>query len=583
MNSEKILHRRIFLLLVAVLVSGFLMPGCGDSPAPKPAAAEMQYVLAGNPEGGAALDITLTTAGKSDGKTAFAIDDAWGGAGDIADQIRGLRVRDSSGRRLAVERPEPHRWVVTHAPGERLILSYSLQGASEDDRGRHRYLPVVQKDLILLIGHSAFVRPEDFPDDGEVDLTIRWEGFSNQGWNLVSSFGPCDGVLRVKRPLVDVVHAFFAAGKIRLHERRIAGAPLHLALAGIDWRFGGEPFCDMVARIMEFERVFFEDSQHPPYTVFLVPYPGKKPDSSSKGGTNLTDSFVLYLTPQGYPGEDTTGLEPLETLITHEYFHNWNKPGPDDDAMHWFSEGFTVFYERRILFRLGMITAEEYVDHLNRKIRDYATSPHKQTPNDVYVQSRMLDQELQELPYVRGAVIAVMVDHEIRRLSGGGRNLDDFMRDKFEKERARSGELRNEEVFGMLAAETSQEFADAIRAIAIEGEPATIALDTYNECLAIETKHLAPFELGFDFEASLRDKVVEGVREDTNAYAAGLRDGQRLTSWSVTHGSADRQVRLGVVENNIKVTITYLPQATPVAVQQFRLFPDSVERCSGVF
>jgi predicted metalloprotease with PDZ domain len=566
-----------------LLVIAGLTAGCGEETERKMTVHSLEYEIAMKSEEGSELTVSLKTKGMNEGKTGFAIDETWGGAGSVADQVRDFRARGSSGQFRTVDQPEPHRWVVTHAPDEQIEISYVLSGASSDERSRHRYLPVVSDELILLIGHTALVRPEALRPESEVDLTIRWRGFSEPDWQSVSSFGPSNGVQQERRLLEDVIHSFYSVGKLRSYQRRIAGTVLHIGIAGTDWRFDDQAFCEMVAAVMEFEREFFGDPEHPPYTVFLVPYPGLSPDSSSKGGTNLTDSYVLYLTSEGYAGENTTGLEPLETLITHEYFHNWNSPGPDYEAMHWFSEGFTVLYERRVLCRLGMFTIEECVDHLNRTIRDYATNPNKETPNNVYVRSKMLDRGLQSLPYERGHFIAVMVDDEIRRLSGGARSLDDFMREKRAAELIQGEGLRNDEVFEMLATQTSPEFSTSIRAIAIDGASAVLASHTYAGCLAMETVHLSPFELGFDFEASHRDRTVTGVRENSNAAGAGLRDGQTLTGWSVYYGNPDKQVKLDVIDGGKKKTVTYLPRGTPVAVQQFRLKRGLAEDCAEVF
>jgi len=566
-----------------LLVIAGLTVGCGEEAEWHPAVPKLEYEIVRESDAGSGLAISLKTQGATEGKTIFMIDETWGGAGDVGDQVLAFRALGSSGQSLSVDRPDPHRWVVTHDPSEEIAISYVLSGASSGGDRRHRYLPVVGEELILLVGHTALIRPEALLQAGEVDLTIRWQGFSDPDWRFVSSFGRCDGILRERRPLEDLIHAFYSAGKLRSYERKIADADLRIAIAGTDWRFDDQAFCDMVTTIMEYEREFFSDSQHPPYTVILVPYPGLSPDSSSKGGTNLTDSYVLYLTSEGYADELKTGLEPLETLITHEYFHNWNTPGPDDDAMHWFSEGFTVFYERRVLCRLGMFSPEECVDHLNRTIRKYATSPNKETPNDVYVGSRMLDRGLQSLPYDRGAFIAVMVDDEIRRLSGGTQSLDDFMRNKRSAELVAGEGLSNDEVFEMLATETSPEFSDSIRAIAIDGASAVLAPHTYAGCLSMDTVLLSPFELGFDFEASRRDRIIRGVRENSKAADAGLRNGQQLTRWSVSHGNADKQVKLGVVDNGEKKTVTYLPRGSSVAVQQFRLKQGLAGECAEVF
>ena len=55
------------------------------------------------------------------------------------------------------------------------------------------------------------------------------------------------------------------------------------------------------------------------------------------------------------------------------------------------------------------------------------------------------------------------------------------------------------------------------------------------------------FDLGFDLDASMREKRVTGLREGSRAHAAGLRNGQRLTGWSVYHGQTDRPVTFTIV------------------------------------
>lgn len=531
----------------------------------------LEYVLERSAKPAISVQVTLDVTGTAQGRSQFAVYETWGGAADVGDEIRELKVFDASGRELPVQRPSPHRWVVGHPPGEPLRLTYNLHAARDGAQGRNRYLPVIADDLVVLIGHTALVYPEHLGENEPVNVQFRWRGFDEPDWKIVTSFGPCDDALQVYRPLGEILHAFYVAGEVSLYTRSIGEAPLHLAVADDAWRFGDDAFTEMVTRIMSFERSFFGDLRHPPYTVCLVPYPHKESDSSSSGGSCLTDSFILYLTPRGYARESTTGLEPLETLIAHEYYHNWNSPEPDGDAMHWFSEGFTVFYERRVLLRAGLFTPAEYVEHLNRSIRKYMTSPFKKTPNEEYVASRMLDRELQSLPYDRGAVIAVLVDHEIHRVSKGASNLDDLMREKDRIARATGAPPGNEAIFALIRKYTSADFARTIRAIAIDGAPAALATDTYGECLDMKIKALAPYELGFDFEASREKGSITNVQTGTRAHGAGLRNGQRLVGWSVTHGEADKPVSLTVLEDGKEKTISFLPQSAPVTVPQFSL------------
>ena len=156
------------------LVVAGLTGGCGEEADRVMTVPSLEYEISARSDDGSDLEVSLKTRGSNEGKTEFAIDETWGGAGAVADQVRDLRARSASGRTLAVDRPEPHRWVVNHAPDEQIEMTYFLSGASSDERTRHRYLPVVGDGLILLIGHTALVRPETLRPEEEVDLTIRW-------------------------------------------------------------------------------------------------------------------------------------------------------------------------------------------------------------------------------------------------------------------------------------------------------------------------------------------------------------------------------------------------------------------------
>jgi predicted metalloprotease with PDZ domain len=572
--------RPVPVLLVVCAFLALPSSGCREEVQPAAERPRLDYVLerVRTPEPG--LRLTLATTGAAEGRTTFAIYETWGGAPDVAQEVEGLVALGADREPLAVRHIAPHRWSVEHAPEERLELTWFLAAAPAETVGRHRYLPVLSDDLVLLVGHTALIYPDRFDDDQELDARLRFEGFDAPDWHIVTSFGPGEADLRLERTLGELLHAFYVVGKLRLYTRDVSGSPLHIAVAGEDWRFDDASFVEMVETILTYEREFHADLDHPPYTVCLVPYPYKEPDSSSSGGSCLTDSFILYLTSRGYARESVTGLEPLETTIAHEYFHNWNAPGPDDDAMHWFSEGFTVFYERRVLLRLGLFDLVDYLEHLNSSVRRYMTSPVRARPNSDYVESRMLDRELESLPYTRGSVIAILVDDEIRRGSDGERSLDDLMRERAATERASGEPADGEAVLALIEKYTSAEFARSIRDIALDGALAELKPDTYGPCLRMEVVQAAPFELGFDFQASRKAGRVTGVRKGTRAWEAGLRDGQRLVGWSVRHGDADTAVELGVIpEGGERRKIRYMPQATPVAVPRFSLRERAEEVC----
>lgn len=91
-------------------------------------------------------------------------------------------------------------------------------------------------------------------------------------------------------------------------------------------------------------------------------------------------------------------------------------------------------------------------------------------------------------------------------------------------------------------------------------------------CVHSHEKKAFKFNLGFDGNSTrTEDKLVSGVEPGSEAWNAGLRDGQKLMSWSFNFGDASTQVRLKIKTAQDAQTLAYYPRGPEVSVQQFTL------------
>ena len=80
------------------------------------------------------------------------------------------------------------------------------------------------------------------------------------------------------------------------------------------------------------------------------------------------------------------------------------------------------------------------------------------------------------------------------------------------------------------------------------------------------------FDTGFDHERSIAEGRVVGVRAGSGAAQAGLVDGMKLASWSVSFGRADVPIEMRVRDGSAgERTISFLPRGEVVAGRRFRL------------
>jgi predicted metalloprotease with PDZ domain len=171
---------------------------------------------------------------------------------------------------------------------------------------------------------------------------------------------------------------------------------------------------------------------------------------SGFGGDGLehANSSSLVFTPFNFKPE--TSYRGFLTLVAHEFFHLWNvkriRPdvlGPFDYTKEnytkslWIAEGFSSYYENLVLVRAKLLTPTEFLAGAARSFQGLQNRPgrlvmsveeasfdswikyYRQNENSVNSQTDYYD---------KGAILGLLLDLHIRRISSGRKSLDDVMR-----------------------------------------------------------------------------------------------------------------------------------------------------------
>jgi predicted metalloprotease with PDZ domain len=142
-------------------------------------------------------------------------------------------------------------------------------------------------------------------------------------------------------------------------------------------------------------------------------------------------------------------------LASHEFFHAWNvkrlRPAELGPFVYevenhtrglWVAEGITTYYGDLVVHRAWLSTIREYLEQLSNQIQELQTSQGRlvqtlgQASFDAWIKHYRPDENSPNTAvsyYTKGAVVAFLLDVEIRRASGGARTLDDVMRRAFER------------------------------------------------------------------------------------------------------------------------------------------------------
>ncbi|MEM0130126.1 MAG: PDZ domain-containing protein [Thermoplasmatales archaeon] len=200
-------------------------------------------------------------------------------------------------------------------------------------------------------------------------------------------------------------------------------------------------------KIVEEEWKVFGDLPYKRYVFIIVSIPDEL-----YGGLEHRNSTAILTNSNKLV--DPTDYKLFLSTVSHEFFHTWNvkriRPkelGPFDYTgevytdLLWLSEGFTSYYEWLILWRTGIVTEEEYFNHISKMVEYYWLQPGHSYPADLssfntWIKLYKPDGNILNAYvsyYLKGELIALALNCYILEETGGRNSLDDLFRGIYEE------------------------------------------------------------------------------------------------------------------------------------------------------
>jgi predicted metalloprotease with PDZ domain len=279
--------------------------------------------------------------------------------------------------------------------------------------------------------------------------------------------------------------------------------------------------------------------------------------------------------------EDSPLGPQIRKLLAHECFHEFNGqrirlvyPG---DEHTWFSEGFTEYFARRLLYEDELLEESRYLKWINESLLEYHRSSARNLPADELGKIFWTSREGQQQPYLRGELVAMLAEHAIRMHTNSEKTLRDFMQALLH-ETVANPDVRfdTEGLLERLAAFTGPELIPTLRSICVDGATVQLPADVLGDSFVLSETITHEYEAGFDTDASIPALRISGLVAGSTADQAGLRDGDEIVGRSIEHGRSELPVTL-TVRSNAQETprkLSYYPRGAEIRVQQIRKSED---------
>ena len=462
---------------------------------------------------------------------------------DYSKHIEGLLARTLDGGALVARKSAKNRWLVETEGAATVLVSYRVYGFELTVRTNY-----IDSEFALLHGAATFLAltgSQTSPHFVEVVSRAEWHPLTllprdpNQGSN---HFLAPDYDALVDSPIL--------MGCPTVRSFLVSGVEYRLADVGKPYRWDGEKAVTDLQKIIEAETRFWGTVPFSSYT-FINLLTGGYGGLEHRAGTVLMADPLKMGTRSGY-------LEWL-ALASHEFFHAWNvkrlRPNSlepfdyereTDTRALWFVEGITSYYDDLFVHRAGLSTREEYLAALSKNILRLQTTPGRrvrsleEAAGDAWIKLYQPDANSTNSTisyYIKGAVVAFLLDTRIRIASKGKRSLDDLMRTAYSRFSGAHGFQPDEieQLISEVAGSDQSSFLELLLRTT-EELPYFEALDHFGLEFVSSEKPAAsegsetesPGWLGGHLRANDGRWILSTVPQNTPAFNAGLSPGDEL-------------------------------------------------------
>jgi predicted metalloprotease with PDZ domain len=353
---------------------------------------------------------------------------------NYAGKVQDLSARTSDGQALTVEQPSKNRWTVPTGDARKVVVCYKLKCES-----RSVTTNWVGEDMAVLNGGATFLT---LAEKGKRphDITLELAGSWKQSMTALGA-APDGKANHYRAADFDtVVDSPIVAGNLEVHEFDVDGSKHLVVNAGAFAGWDGKRAAADLEKIVQEHRRMWGFLPFKRY-VFLCTFRAGGGGLEHLNSTLLTSSAGSMRSPASYLG--------WLNFVSHEYFHAFNvkrlRPielGPFDYEKQpqttglWVAEGLTSYYGELITTRAGLGTSADFLARLSGHIGQLQKTPGRlvqtleQASYDVWTSgfSGIGGGSKTVSYYVKGPVVAFLLDAKVRRETRGARTLDDVMK-----------------------------------------------------------------------------------------------------------------------------------------------------------
>ncbi len=363
---------------------------------------------------------------------------------EYARQVEDMRAFDArTATELKIQKTSKNNWRVENAGASEIQIRYRLYCREMGVRTNW-----VESSWAFLTGAATFVtradalqrvhllRIESLPQWPEIATSLATVDAKDQWHRQAKNFD-------------DLIDSPILLGNLDDQKFEVGGKQHHLVTLGADHLWDTKKAVQDVKTIIATEQEFWGETPYEDYWFLNI-------ISESGGGLEHDNSCVLMSSRWAMRKRDN--YVGWLALVSHEFFHAWNvrRLRPKELMQYnygteqyfgelWIAEGLTSYFDDLFVARSRLCSRDEYLGLLSKNLAAVQTHPGRLMQSlydsswDTWIKFYRPDENANNSRvnyYSKGALVGLLLDVEIQRMTAGQKDLRDVMRRLWTEHRA---------------------------------------------------------------------------------------------------------------------------------------------------
>ncbi|MNK16390.1 M61 glycyl aminopeptidase [compost metagenome] len=390
--------------------------------------------------------------------------------------IEDFKAFDKKGKELTVTKLDDNSWKIANA--KKLVKVTYLVNDTYDVEGTHEIFSPAGTNILanenFVVNTHGFIGYFDAKGEIPYEVTITHPTSLWAATSLIDTNSSNEVDVFTSPRYADLVDHPIMYSKPDYTTFTVDGMEILIAVYSPTGLIKAQDITPEMEKMMRAQKRFLGPiNSTKKYSVLIYLTNGTLTDAQGYGALEHTTSTTVVM-PEAYPMEQL--LTTLKDVVSHEFFHivtplsvhskeihyfNYNTPKMSEHL--WMYEGVTEYFANLFMVNQDLITEDEFFTRIAEKIAQSKTFD--DTMNFTNMSKNILQKPYKDAyynVYLKGALIAMCIDIQMREISNGEKGILDLMQ-ALSNEYGSNKPFNDEDLFAKITALTYPEIGEFLK------------------------------------------------------------------------------------------------------------------------